>query len=111
MTDFYDDIPDPSPEAFYGFEMTDEQVGEGAYRPVALELKHLFEHLFREAEKANEELSLSVHFQQVLTDFLWRPGQQTLARVLAASPSMHASIVEVTRLVAPSLLKDIPPAE
>ncbi len=107
----YDDIPDTSPEAFYGFEMTDEQIGEGPYRPVALELKHLFEHMVREAEKVNEELSLSVHFQQVLTEFLWRPGQQTLAKVLVASPSMHDSIVEVTRLTAPSLLKDIPPAE
>ena len=107
----YDDIPDQSPEAFHGFEMTDEQVGEGPYRPVAVELKHLFEHLVREAENVNEELSLSSHFQQVLTEFLWRPSQQTMAQVLTASPSMHDSIVEITRLVAPSLLKDIPPAE
>ncbi len=103
-----DNLPDGFTESFYGFEMTDEQVGEGPYQAIALELKHVFESLAREAAKGNEEMFLSGQLQEALAEFFWRPTLPTLTHILDVSPSLHASIVEIARLVTPSLLKQIP---
>lgn len=94
--------------AFTGFDLMDEEVGQGPYREIAIELKHNFEEMFRDADDANEEMFLDPNFVSALTAFIRLPSLFSLSSLLAVSPVLQPTIVEITRLVSPSLLKSLP---
>ena len=97
-------------EPFHGFEMTDEQIPEGPFRPVAIELKHVFEELRTHADVAGHALFLPQHVQDALSEFFWRPCLPTLTRLLEVSPTLHESISDITQRAAPALRRQIPDA-
>lgn len=88
--------------------MTDEEVGDGSYRVIAIELKHLFESMWIDADAENDEIFLSVDLENSLTTFLRMPSQFTLCALISVSPTLLEPVREITRLVAPSLLTELP---
>ena len=98
----------PDIEPFGGFDISDEEVCSGSYRDIAIELKHLFESLVIDADEKNEELFLASDLVLALTNFVRVPSSFTLCSLLAVSPTLYEPIVEITRLVAPSILNQLP---
>ncbi|HEY5329513.1 MAG TPA: hypothetical protein VIJ79_06495 [Acidobacteriaceae bacterium] len=96
------------PESFAGFDMTDNEVGEGEMRSIAIELKHNFEAIYLDAEEENEEIFLPTDLVRCLRDFFNSPHNFNLARILVVSPSLYEPVLEIARLVAPSQLENIP---
>ena len=102
------ELPEGFSGAFTGFDMTDDEVGQGTFRAVAIELKHNIEASWIEADEANEEYFLSDRLTQALTNFLKQPEQFQLAHVLMVSPSLREALTEIAMLVSPSVLEKIP---
>jgi hypothetical protein len=102
-------VPDGfSTESFSGFYLSDHEIPDGPYRPVAIEIKHLFESLLKEADDVNEEIFLDANLKSALEAFVRRPDNVSLCFLLAAGPSLYESILEIVLLVAPSLLNEVP---
>jgi hypothetical protein len=97
-----------SGESFSGFYITDEEVGPGRYRAIAIEVKHLFESLLVDHHKENQEFFLAPDFETALHAFVRRPSNFTLSVLLSTSPNLIEPITEITRLVSPSLVSELP---
>ena len=95
-------------EPFHGFEMTDEQIPDTPFRPVALELKHVFEAMTSQVATTDHAIFLPQQVQDALSEFFWRPSRPALEHILQTSPALHDSIAEITRRVAPLLLRQLP---
>lgn len=80
-------------EAFYGFDMTDNEVGPGQWRAVAVELKHAFEGIAADADRKNEEILLPPELEHALRRLLVDPCQASLDYLLEVSPAL----IEPTR--------------
>jgi len=95
-------------ESFWGFDLADDEIGQSDYSKLALEVKHLFESVVLDADEKNQEVFLSKDLVKALKAFVSRPSNFTLCVLLSVSPSMYEPIVEMTRLVSPSLLTELP---
>ena len=103
------DIPEGfSKESFSGFYLDDEEVGEGEFRAVAIEVKHCFEAMVQDADEKNEEFFLPIIVETALRNLLRNPCEWTITQLLVVSPSLYEPLLEITRLVSPSLLHRIP---
>ena len=101
-------LPENFRSAFCGFDMTDEEVGIGPFRPIAIELKHLFESLLVDADEKNEELFLTPELEAALVRFFKQPQSFYIGSLLALSPSLIDPVREIAMLVSPSLLDKLP---
>lgn len=86
-------------ESFYGFDMTDEEVGPGEYRSLAVEVKHLFESIAIEADEKNEEIFLTKELDHALRRFLIDPSKASLEYLLEVSPDLDQHTKELSELI------------
>jgi len=95
-----DDIPPNfTKESFYGFEMTDDEVGPGDHRRLAIEIKHLFEAVVADADEKNEEIFFTRDLDHALRRFLVYPTKASLERLLEVSPSLVQPAAELKELL------------
>lgn len=95
--------PGFSRESFWGFDMKDTEVGPGACRHVAIEIKHAFEGMVREADERNEEFFLPIEVEHALRRFLVDPSQSSLDYLLEVSPALAEPVKAIRSLVTPSM--------
>lgn len=88
-----------SRESFYGFDMADEDVGPGDHRPLAIEVKHLFESMVADADEKNEELFLTKELDHALRRFLIDPTFGSLNHLLEVSPILVPHVSELMELL------------
>jgi hypothetical protein len=86
-------------ESFYGFNMTDDEVGPGDYRPLAIEVKHLFESMVADADEKNEELFLTKELDHALRRLLVDPTNGSLNHRLEVSPTLGPHVSELKELL------------
>lgn len=86
-------------ESFYGFDMTDEQVGPGEYRSLAIEVKHIFEGIATDADEKNEEAFLTKELDHALRRFLVDPSKASLEYLLEVSPILAQPAGELSELL------------
>ena len=86
-------------ESFYGFDMSDEEVGVGEFRSLAIELKHLFESIAAEADEKNEEVFFTKDLDHALRRFLVDPTKPSLDHLLEVSPTLVPHVKELQELL------------
>ncbi len=91
--------PNCSQESFFGFMMSDEDVGPGKYRDLAVEVKQLFEGLVIEADEKNEEIFLDRNLERALRRFIVDPSQPNLDHLLEVSPTLLEPFEELQALI------------
>lgn len=93
-----------TPESFYGFDITDDEVGPGEYRPLAIEIKHLFEGMVTDADEKFEEIFLDRDLDHALRRLMIDPSKAALEHLLEISPTLVGPVkelIELVRMVAP----------
>lgn len=88
-----------SRESFYGFNMTDDEVGPGNRRDLAIEVKHIFEGIANEADEKNEEIFLAPELEHAVRRFVVDPCQASLDYLLEASPVLTDTFSELQALL------------
>jgi hypothetical protein len=88
-----DALPDSvGRHAFTGFDMTDDKVGDGVYRHIALELKHVFEGMVAEADEVNQECFLAMDLEHALENLMVNPCKSNLDHLLKVSPALIETV-------------------
>jgi hypothetical protein len=88
-----------SRESFYGFDMADEDVGQGEHRQLAIEIKHLFEGIVEDANEKNEEIFLTPDLEHALRRFVLDPANASLIHLLEISPYLGDTFTELQMLL------------
>jgi hypothetical protein len=86
---------------FYGFDITDEEVGPGEYHALAIKVKHIFEGIASDADEKNEEIFLDPKLEHTLRRFLVDPSQASRTHLVEVSPVLAPELnqlVELTRM-------------
>lgn len=91
--------PNFTRESFYGFEMTDDEVGPGDYRRLAIEIKHLFESMAADADEKNEEIFFTQELDHALRRFLVDPTKASFEHLLEVSPILVRPAAELQKLL------------
>lgn len=86
-------------ESFYGFDMTDEDIGSGEYRSLAIEVKHLFESIAADADEKNEEVFFTKELDHALRRFLIDPSKASLEYLLEVCPTLAQHSGELNELL------------
>jgi len=86
-------------ESFWGFDMTDDEVGPGEYRSLAIELKHLFESMVADADEKNEEVFFTKDFDHAMRRFIVDPTTPSLDHLLEVSPTLIPHVEELQALL------------
>jgi hypothetical protein len=86
-------------ECFYGFDMSDDEVGPGEHRDLAVEIKHLFEAVASDADEKNEEIYLSQELDHALRRFIIDPTSSSLEYLLDVSPTLAKPVADLTQLL------------
>jgi hypothetical protein len=98
-----------SQESFSGFDMTDSELAEGPYRHVAIELKHAFEGMARDADENNEECFLAADVKHALRRLMSDPIQASLDNLLEVSPALIEPVATILNLVTPGMFNEPAP--
>lgn len=88
-----------SKEFFYGFDMSDDEVGPGECRNFAIELKHLFEGIAADANEQNDEIFFTKELEHALRRFLVDPTEPALEHLLEVSPTLVEPVKELQSLL------------
>lgn len=86
-------------ESFYGFDITDDEVGRGEYSRLALEIKHIIEAMVDEADQKNEEISFTQDLDHALRRFVLDPSKSSLEHLLSVSPTFVGLTEELLALL------------
>jgi hypothetical protein len=92
-------------ESFSGFDMNDDEVADGVYRHVAIELKHVFEGMVAEADETNEECFLAKDLEHALRRLMVDPSQSSLEYLLEVSPVLSEPVNTILSLVTPGMFR------
>ncbi len=94
------EIPDKfTSESFGGFDMSDDEVGPGECRDLAMELKRLFEGIAADSDQKNDEIFLTKELEHALRRFLVDPTKPALKHLLEVSPTLLAPVEELQSLL------------
>jgi hypothetical protein len=96
-----DALPDSiARHAFTGFDMTDDEVGKGVYRHIAIELKHVFEGMVVDADEASQECFLATDVEYALEGLMLNPCRANLDHLLSVSPALIESVGMMSKILA-----------
>jgi hypothetical protein len=86
-------------ESFWGFDFSDEDVGPGEWRRVAIEIKRIFEEIAEDALARSEEVFLDRELDHALRRFLVDPSNPSLQHLLEVSPILVSTVAELKSLL------------
>jgi hypothetical protein len=96
-------------ESFSGFDMNDSEVAEGPYRHVAIEIKHAFEAMVRDADEDNKECFLAADVEHALRRLMADPVQASLDHLLEVGPALIEPVMTIINLAPPGMFNEPAP--